>query len=167
MLPLPGQPGSSAGGAGSAATGTRGCPHLAGFPLLSPPCWPGDTTQGHVGAAMEHSAQELLNTIIFLMIAHKLPGLGCHPPAKEHGASLRATLPSISHQQSHSHAKSSFLADEGTGLFFTCYFFQHLALPQALQGSAIPVAQSCEPSQSGDVSLNASVQFSLYLRCFV
>lgn len=110
---------------------------------------------------VEHSAQELLNTVIFLMIPHELPGLGCHPPAKEHEASPRAALPNISHQQSHSHLRGSFLADEGKGLSFTSCFFQHLALPQAWQGSAIPVARSCESSQSGDVSLNATVQFSL------
>lgn len=109
---------------------------------------------------MECSAQELLNIIIFLMMPHELPGLSCHTPdgaSPRHEASPRAALPNISHQQSQSHLRSSFLAGEGAGLFFTSYFFQHLALPLAWQGSAIPVAQSCEPSQSGGVSLNATV----------
>lgn len=119
---------------------------------------------------MECSAQELLNIIIFLMIPHELPGLSCHPPARaspRHEVSPRAALPNISHQQSHSQLKSGILAGDGAGLFFTSYFFQHLACPLAWQGSAFPVAQSCEPSQSGSVSLNATVRFNLYLRYFV
>lgn len=105
-------------------------PTLMAFPCSCLRAGLGDTTQGHVGAAMEHSAQELLNTIIFLMIAHKLPGLGCPPPAKGHAASLRATLPSISHQQSHSHPKAASWQQREQGFSLPATSFSILPCPR-------------------------------------